>query len=86
MNFVSINESAYSTRIIGMNKEMTFSQYAVGVFMAASISLGGYVAHSIATLNERMATIVEKISYSENRLSRHDSLIDDLKLRCWPHK
>lgn len=82
INTSIIDNNLSFKRMFRMNKEVTFSQYAVGVFMAASISLGGYVAHSIATLNERMATVVEKLYHSEVRLDHHDEVIDTLRSDC----
>lgn len=75
----NISESLFKKAWEVMNKEVTFSQYAVGVFMTASISIGGYVAHSIASLNEHMATIIAKTSYQESRLNRHDEVIESIR-------
>lgn len=47
------------------------------ILWSLSIMVGGYIAKSIAQLNERMAVVVEKVSTHDEVLKEHSQ---DIKL------
>jgi hypothetical protein len=49
------------------------------VFYGITVGLVGYGVKSIASLNEKMAVILEKVVYHDKLLDRHDFEINKMK-------
>ncbi len=59
---------------------MEYAQILDKVLWAVMIGISGYVAKTIAQLNEKMATIVERVSHHDDKIKEHSE--DIKKLYC----
>jgi hypothetical protein len=66
-------------------KKMTFEQFKTTMLMGLAtlfVSIAGFMASSLWSLNEKMAVIVEKVATQGDLLRRHDEEIRQLRIQA----
>ena len=66
-----------------VHQKMTFEQFKTTILMGLStllVSIAGFMASSLWSLNEKMAVIVEKVATQGDLLKRHDEEIRELRI------
>ena len=60
-------------------QRMRFGSFVDHVFLAAISAAAIYAAHSINELNEKMAVVIERLSYSDKRADAQDVRLERLE-------
>jgi len=66
---------------------MTFEQFKTSLLMSLGtilVAIAGFMATSIWQLNEKMAVVVEKLTFHAELLRRHDEEIRMLRVQSKP--